>query len=461
AEIVASLPAADSAIDLAAIAPAELTPTVLAQIPPTRRPEPRVVALPLTNGGTLVSRHVHGAQRTTIGIYFSRGSSDDLHPGGIDLTLALLQYGGDELDRDALLARITELGGTLSHYVDRRESGVELSIPTHRAAEAVVLLEVLLTQQGKFAPEDIVTASRTQASERRAAFDDIRRRAGQDLWEAGIGGDFARHPKGNLSLEGPEASVPPPAPSQGELQVLWDALLQETAAIVVSGDVDRTGAEDALDPLRGLIPVPGKPIILWDDREAGDLTVGDHHDVVDRTQAAVYVAGRADGIGSSSRDYAATQVLSRGLGLRNFRELIYGPEALAYSSSASLLDTGDAGAIALFAYVDPARVPEARNMLAAQVEEMLVHGMEEPELSNVKGWWLGSLAVSAEDQATMARRIGSYAALDLGWDYQPKFEAAIQAVTEADVRRIADRVFGNREWLWVVVGPATAPEEVG
>lgn len=455
---IEALPDSSNAPDMAASAEDKgggLRGKQIAFLGPRGMAEPALMTEILSNGGRLVLRIVPGATRTSLGIYFGKGSADYHQAGALDLTLALLQFGGDTLDRNTLLARITGMGGSLSHYVDRRESGVELSVPSDQASAAVELFRTLLTQQGLFREDDIPVAFQTQGSERRAAFDDIRRRAGQGLWEMGLGGDFAVHPKGQLPLDGPEASVPPPPPTAADLRILWKALLNETTAIVISGDFP----SDIGDLVEGLLPVPGKPIVSWQSRTLEDLQSGSHQDALDRTQAAVYLLGRAEGIGSSSPDYAAAQVLARGLGLRNFRDLIYA-QALAYSSSAQLLDAGNTGAIALFAYVDPLNAAKAREELRKKVDDVLENGFPAQELANVKGWWLGSLAVGSEDQGTMARRIGSYSALGLGWDYQPKFEAAISAVTEADIKRVAQKVFGNRDqWLELVVGPMKGADE--
>ncbi|MEO7993621.1 MAG: insulinase family protein, partial [bacterium] len=392
------------------------------------------IALEVTSFGDqmIVFRDVPGAVETAITACFTEGTAAEELPGLTDLTLQLLVYGGSEPVRKDMLAELTAMGGTIEITADRLESRITLTVPSeHAKSGADFLARILHPSMEQFNDDAIAVALATQRSDQQNVANDIRACATQRCWELAFDGSpLAHHPKGG-GATGP-ATDAPAAPSTEAVRDSYSALHLGQAGFVVSGSCD---PDDVGPTLVGALPAGYPSLALRSPVATGTAIPGRTDVPIDRSQAAVYLEGRGDIIGCDGPDYAAAQILARGLGLRNFRDLIYA-RGLAYSSSAQLLDGADTGAIALYAYVDPLRAAEAREALRDKVTDVLANGFPPEELANVKGWWLGSLAVNSESQSGMANRIGSYLDRGLGYDYQTRFEAALSAVTNEDVMRV-------------------------
>ena len=125
---------------------------------------------------------------------------------------------------------------------------------------------------------------------------------------------------------------------------------------------------------------------------------------------------------------------------------------LAYSvySWASTYD--DSGSAGIYAGTAPARAGELLEVVDDEVAKLVASGVTENELGVAKGFIEGSLVLGLEDSGSRGARLGI--AETVRGEVTPLSEhlARIDAVTEADVARVAAQVLRGPRAL-AVVGP--------
>jgi zinc protease len=141
-------------------------------------------------------------------------------------------------------------------------------------------------------------------------------------------------------------------------------------------------------------------------------------------------------------DYAAMRVLGAVLGggtsSRMFVEL---RERRGLAYSIGVLTTNRTGPALFLPYLGtaPANADAAEAGVLAEVERLRRERVEDRELARAKAWLVGNLAM---DRRTSARHAWYLAFSELvgdGWDWPERFAHAVQAVTIADVSRVAER----------------------
>jgi zinc protease len=83
---------------------------------------------------------------------------------------------------------------------------------------------------------------------------------------------------------------------------------------------------------------------------------------------------------------------------------------------------------------------------------MAAEGPTEAELADAKSYLIGSYALRFTSSSRIAANLVSIQLEGLGIDYVDKREALFNAVTLADVRRVAKRLLDPATLTWVVVG---------
>lgn len=145
-------------------------------------------------------------------------------------------------------------------------------------------------------------------------------------------------------------------------------------------------------------------------------------------------------------DYPAVKVLSTVLGGgmtgRFFSEL-RDRQALAYSTSALYPSLADTGYFLAQMGTAPENLARAEASLKQELERIRAEPPSAEELRVAKAYLLGNFAM---DQRTNARQAWYLAAFELagvGWEFLDRYPAAVEGVTAADVRRVAQTYLGT------------------
>jgi zinc protease len=141
-------------------------------------------------------------------------------------------------------------------------------------------------------------------------------------------------------------------------------------------------------------------------------------------------------------DYAAARVLGTvlggGMSGRLFTEL-RDRRGLAYS--VSMLGTYRTGPSFLLAYLGtaPPNAEAAEAGVLAEIDRIRGEPVTERELARAKAYLLGNLAMDRRTNPRHAWYLAFFEVVGAGWDFPERFARAVEAVTVADVARVAGR----------------------
>ncbi|HEX8769286.1 MAG TPA: pitrilysin family protein, partial [Acidimicrobiales bacterium] len=147
------------------------------------------------------------------------------------------------------------------------------------------------------------------------------------------------------------------------------------------------------------------------------------------------------------------QVLGGGSSSRLFQE-IREKRGLVYSVYSYRMAYAETGALAIYAGTSPARAPEVLELIDNELDRLVQDDVTERELEVARGNVKGSLALSLEDSASRMSRLGRSQLIHGSVMPFDELAARTDAVTTADVRKLAERVLGVERSL-AVVGPFT------
>ena len=145
------------------------------------------------------------------------------------------------------------------------------------------------------------------------------------------------------------------------------------------------------------------------------------------------------------------QVLGGGMSSRLFQE-IREQRGLAYAVYSYRSSYVESGALAVYAGTAPSRTTEVLKLIGDELERLAHDGVTAHELELAKGHLKGSLALSLEDSGSRMNRIGRAELVHNEVLTVSELVERTEAVTDADVRRVAERVLGN-ERVVALVGP--------
>jgi predicted Zn-dependent peptidase len=146
-------------------------------------------------------------------------------------------------------------------------------------------------------------------------------------------------------------------------------------------------------------------------------------------------------------------VLGDGMSSRLFLE-VREERGLAYDVGSSTVEYSDAGVLSVYAGVDPGRIRPTIAAVLAELARLRDEDVPDPEMAKVKAYLAGRLELRLDETRYLASWIGTQEALHDRVLTPEQALAAIDAVTAADVRRLAGRLFVDEALRLAVVAPA-------
>ena len=170
-------------------------------------------------------------------------------------------------------------------------------------------------------------------------------------------------------------------------------------------------------------------------------------------QAQIVVGALAPAM--SHPDHAAVKVLSTilggGMAGRLFAE-IRDKLGLAYTAAAYYDPVREPGALVLYLGTSPDSASRAEAALLRELERVRTEPVSADELARAKGYLLGRFAMDRRTNERLAWYLGFYQVQQVGSDFSERYRQAVEAVTPADVQRVARTYLGTL--TTVVLGPA-------
>jgi len=387
-----------------------------------------------------------GIPFTALEIRFRGGTSLDApgKRGAVNLMTALIEEGTGDLDSQGFAAARDALAAEFRFTSDLDGVGVSARFLTENRDEALTLLRGALVAP-RF-DQDAVDRVRDQVlAGLRADEKDPETLASRQM----MARSFGDHPYAT-SGDGTISSVT--ALTRDDIVAAHQgALAQDRIYVAATGDISAAELGSLLDDLLGGLPATGAA-------QPGRATLAAKGGLVVQPfpgpQSVIqFLQG---GLPFEDPDYFAAVILNEILGggrfsarlmteVREKRGLTYGiGTGLANYDHVEML-------VGQLASAND-KVAEAVGVIRAEWARIAAEGVTETELANTKTFLTGSYPLRFDGNARIASILVGMQMMGLSPDYPKTRNERVEAVTMADVKRVAARLFRPDELLFVVVG---------
>jgi zinc protease len=383
----------------------------------------------------------------SLSLHFRGGAA--LDPVGKEglayMVSGLLDEGAGDLDSQAFRTELEDRAIRLSFDAGRDEFTGRLKTLTRHRARAFELLRLALTEP-RFDAEP-VERIRNQIQA------DLRRRTEDPEYLAGLtwfATAFAEHPYGR-PVEGSVESVG--AIATADLgRFVADRLARDNLVVGVAGDVTAAELGPLLDRAFGDLPAHSAPYRLEEraaPADAGTVVLRRH---VPQSQVLFGQEGLARDDPDFYAGYVANHILGGGGFTSRLTEEVREKRGLAYSVY-SYLYPMEFGPLWLGGLgIANAAVGQAVEVVREQLARMAAGEISQAALDDARTYLTGSFPLRLTSNDAIAGTLVAMQVDDLGLDYLERRNDYIEAVTLADVRRVAARLYHPDRLLVVVVG---------
>ena len=171
------------------------------------------------------------------------------------------------------------------------------------------------------------------------------------------------------------------------------------------------------------------------------------------------------GIARSDPDFMAAFVVNHVLGGGSFSSRLYREvrevRGLAYSVFSTLVPLEHAALFMTGTATRADRTGQTLDVLQSEIRRLAEEGPTEEELAKSKSFLTGSYALSFDTSSKIAAQLVQIQRDGLGIDYIDKRNSLVQAVTMADVKRVARRLLDAGMLVTVVGRPQVVPAKGG
>jgi zinc protease len=363
--------------------------------------------------------------------------------GLANMVASLLDEGAGDLDSRAFQERIEAKAIELSFTAGLDHFGGSLRTLTENRDEAVALLHLALTAP-RFEAVDVERVRGQILSVLRRESTSPGDIASKRWWATA----FAGHPYGRPA-RGTMETVP--AIGADDLKgYVRDVFARDGLKIAVVGNIDAGEAGTLVDKVFASLPATGR-LTRVDDvtpKELGRKVVVD----VDVPQSVVLLGGT--GVARKDPDFMAAYIVNHILGGGSFSSRLYREvrevRGLAYSVYSGLYPLQHAALFMSSTATRADRASDTLDVLEQEIRRMAESGPSEDELAKAKSYLLGSYALNFDTSGKIAGQLVAIQFDDLGIDYIKRRNALIDAVTLADVKRVAKRLLDGGLLVTVV-----------
>jgi zinc protease len=413
---------------------------------------PAVVEDRLPNGAALLVSEQRNLPMVLVRVVLDAGARRDPQgkAGLANLTADLLTEGTSTRSAQQIKDAIDFIGGALQTSADTDYAVASLQVLRKDLDTGLALLADVLLHPA-FKADELARRREAVLASIRAQQDDPTTVAQKAFQPALYGDTPYGHPD-----EGTEASLP--GITRADVQAFFARHYGPSGAgIVVVGDISPAEAHDrlgkALGAWRGepLAPFVYPPV---PDPSARQIRI-------DRpvTQAAIVMGNL--GIERASPDYEAVSVMNYVLGSGGFSsrltDSIRTQAGLAYSVSSFFAAMKAPGPFEIVMQTKNASVAEAITRAREQVEKIRNEPVSDDELQEAKRYLTGSFPLRLDSNNKIADFIAQAWFYALGMNYADTYIERVNAVTLADVQRVAQAYLHPERFIEVVV---TNPEDV-
>jgi zinc protease len=426
-------------------APVQSLTAAPAQVSPTQ------AKLVVSHGG-VEAWHVESDVVPLIAVAFTfeGGSAQDpAGKSGVAQMLArLLDEGAGPYQSDAFQERLAARAIELSFNAGNDAVGGSLKTLVKHADEAFDLLRLALVEP-RFDADSIERVRAQTIAGLRYQQNDPGVMATRRFFAEG----FAGHPYGSPT-SGTIESVE--SITRDDLVALHRALIAKgRVKVAVVGAIGGERLSVLLDKVFGALPAdaPLGPVEATTLRNRGSRVVVD----LDVPQSVIRFG--TNGVSWRDPEFVPAYVLNHILGGGAFTSRLFQEvrekRGLAYSVGTSLVSYRAAAMTWGFTATKNERVAECLTVISDEMARLKSEGPSDDELQKAKSYLTGSYALGFDTSTKIAHTLAQIAFEGLGIDYIARRNALVADVTQADIRRAAERTLGDGQLLVVIAGRPT------
>ncbi len=384
----------------------------------------------------------------TLNYSFHGGSSQDgaEKTGTANLAADLLDEGAGDLDAKTFHERLENHAIELSFQVGRDEFHGSLRALNEHRVEAFDLLRLALTAP-RFDAEAVERVRRQSIAGLQRDTTNPNSIASRRWWQTAFPGHpYGRETKGTLESL-------PTITADDLRDYVRRVFARNELTLSIVGDVDAKTAGELIDRAFAKLPAKNdlRPVADAKPEGLGRRIVVN----LDVPQAVVTFGGL--GLARNDPDFMAGYIVNHILGGGSFSSRLYKEvrekRGLAYGVSDSLVWFKRAAVVLGGTATRADRTGDALAIIEAETKRMADDGPTAEELAAAKSYLKGAYALSLDTSSKIAAQLMQIQLDKLGIDYMQRRSAMIDAVTLADAKRVAKRLFGGGMLVTVVGRP--------
>ena len=377
---------------------------------------------------------------------FEGGSSQDAagKEGVANFLAGMLDEGAGDLPAKQFQESMEELAMRMSFDDGRDAFYGSFETLTENRDRAVALLSLALNKP-RFDPEAI-ERMRAQYQANLAYAQRDPTRVAADQWMALA---FAGHPYGRPANGTPESVAKITRADLVNFRA--NTFARDKLRVAVVGDIDAKTLGGILDTIFGGLPAAAKltPVARTEPKAAQKLKVVDMNVPQSAARFGLPAMARQD------KDFMAAFVLNNivggGFASRLYHE-VREKRGLAYGVDTTIVPLKNASVFIGNVATKNEEIGQSLELIRSEFKRVAADGVTEAELSDAKSFLTGSFALRFDTSANIANQLLWTMVEGLGPDYIENRNAMIDAVTLDDVKRVAKRLFENKDPIVTVVG---------
>jgi zinc protease len=387
---------------------------------------------------------------------FRGGASQDPadKAGVASLVASTIDEGAENIESRAFHERLEAKAIELSFTASRDHFAGSLRTLVENKDEAFDLLRASLADP-RFDAADVERIRNQTFAVLRRESTSPNEMASKRWWETA----FAGHPYGR-PVRGTLESVP--NITAADLRAYTKKVFaRDSLKIGIVGNIDAATAGALVDKVFGHLPAQsGLQTIASADPQGLGRVISVDLDV----QQSVVVLGGA-GLARKDPDFIAAYLVNHILGGGSFSSRLYREvrevRGLAYSVYSMLLPLDYAALFMTSTATRGDRTGQTLEVVEKEIRRLAESGPTGDELAKAKSYQKGSFALRFDTSTKIAGQLVQIQLDDLGIDYINKRNDLIDAITLADVQRVAKRLLEGGLLVTVVGRPQPAPAKGG
>jgi zinc protease len=375
-------------------------------------------------------------------------------PGVATMTTSLLDEGAGEFDSRSFHERVEAKAIQIGFSANRDQTSGSLRTLSANQDEAFELLRLAITS-AHFDAVDIERIRDQMLSGLRRETTSPNEMASRRWWSTA----FPGHPYGR-PVRGTLESIP--TITAADLKdYMRRVFARDTLKIAIVGDIDAATAGRYIDKVFGGLPAKGDLAAVPVVRPQG---LGQKISIdLDVPQSVLILGGV--GIPRNDPDFIAAFVVNHVLGGGSFSSRLYREvrevRGLAYSVFSTLVPLDHTALFMTGTATRADRTGQTLDVLQSEIRRLAEEGPTEDELAKAKSFLTGSYALSFDTSGKIAAQLVQIQIDGRGIDYIDKRNGLVQAVTLADVKRVAKRLLDGGMLVTVVGRPQVTPAKGG